>query len=152
MKAAVRVACRCPWKTADVLRSVGLNVQSVVLSDGPSDEFLCSVCCKWWPSKCSLAQHRRKAHGDLGRAESARAVATGSVCTACGKDFYSRIRVCRHLKWGAALCREMLEAGVLPTAPAEEILAADAADRVLRIARHKAGLSSVAGPWVSRAA
>ena len=152
VKAAVRVASKCPWKTADVLRAVGLNVQSVVLSEGPSDEFLCELCCKWWPSKGSLAQHRRRAHGDLGLAESARAVVTGSVCPACGKDFFSRIRVCRHLKWGASLCRDMLDAGALPSAPVEEVLAADATDRALRIARRKAGLSSVAGPRVSRAA
>ncbi len=114
--------------------------------------FLCELCGKWWPLKGSVAQHRRRAHGDLGLAESARAVVTGFVCPACGKDFFSRIRVCRHLKWGASLHRDMLEAGVLPIAPAEEVLAADAADRALRHARRKVGLSSVAGPRVSRAA
>ena len=85
VKVAVRVASKCPWKTADVLRSVGLNVQSVVLSEGPSDEFLCELCCKWWPSKGSLAQHRRRAHGDLGLAESARAVGPVPCVLLAGK-------------------------------------------------------------------
>jgi hypothetical protein len=85
VKAAVRVASVCPWKTADTLRSADLNVQSVVLEEGPTDEFLCDLCSRWWPSRCSLAQHRRKAHGDVGLAESARSVAVGSVCPACGK-------------------------------------------------------------------
>ena len=75
---------------------------------------------------------------------------TDSVCPACGKEYFSRIRVCRHLKWGSSHCRAMLEAGVLPIAPPEAVAAADAADRVLRVARRGAGMSSVAGPRVSR--
>ena len=150
VKAAVRVASSCPWKTADALRAVGLNVQTVALSEDPSDECLCNLCGQWWPSRGSLAQHRRKAHRDVGLAEAARSVVTDSVCPACGKEYFSRIRVCRHLKWGSAACRALLDAGVLPVAPAEAVVVADAADRVLRTTRRRAGLSSVAGPRVTR--
>ena len=44
----------------------------------------------------------------------------------------------------------MLDAGVLEVAPEEEIRAADAADRLLRVSRRRAGLSDVAGLRVPR--
>jgi hypothetical protein len=153
VKACAELASRNPWHAATCLRAAGLCVQSVDLGDvsGPcTDEFLCGSCATWWPSKGSLAQHRRRAHGDDALALAARSVAIGTVCPACGIDFFSRIRVCRHLKWGAAACREALLEGSLPVECPEDVGAADARDRALRTARRHVGLSAVAGPWVRR--
>ncbi len=68
----------------------------------------------------------------------------------CGVILFFNVRVCRHLKWGAAACKEALLSGALPQALPEEILSADLRDRDLRVARRKVGLSAVAGPRVRR--
>ena len=142
-----------PWHAASCLRVAGLQVQSV---EGPepvemsTDEFLCSSCGTWWPSRGSLAQHRRRAHNDVAFAVAARTAATSHVCPSCGIDFFSRVRVCRHLKWGAAACREALLSGALPAESPEEVFLADERDRAMRAARRKCGMSAVAGPRVYR--
>ena len=152
VKACARAAGDNPWQAAACLREAGLNVQSVDVGDGDDDidEFLCSDCGTWWPSKGSLVQHRRRAHGDTGLADLARSVAIDSVCPACGVIVFSRVRVCRHLKWGAAGCKEAMMSGALLQASPEAVILADQQDRALRVARRKVGLSAVAGPRVSR--
>ena len=153
LKACGRRAAEDPWRTAAWLRAAGLalvSVDSLELPPADADELLCELCGRWWASKGALAQHRRRAHDDVELAAAARVVTLGPVCSAYGVNFHTRIRVCRHLKWGASSCQSAFRSGLLPTSPLEAVLAADLADRSLRQARRKAGFSAVAGPRVRR--
>ncbi len=102
------------------------------------------------PLKGGLALHRIRANGDDGPTKLARSVVVGSICPACGVDFHSRIRVCRHLRHGASACVLACANGLLPVFSPGEVLAADERDRLEWAARRKAGVRDFAGPKVIR--
>ncbi len=72
------------------------------------------------------------------------------MCPACGMNFRSRLKVCRHLRHGAAACVLACSSGLLPAFSEEEIRAADERDPLERAARRRAGVRDMAGPRVIR--
>ncbi len=94
--------------------------------------------------------HAIRAHGNDGSWRLARSCAVGSVCPFCNVDVHNRIRLCRHLRHGAAKCVAASSSGLLPAQPPEEVEAANDRDRLERAARRKAGVRDAAGPHVIR--
>ena len=150
----LRTAASDPWAASRALVAAGLaswTVGSEAEVQVDADEFLCAACSAWFPARGQLSLHGIRAHGGDGPTRLVRSVVVGPICPACGVNFHSRLRVCRHLRHGAAACVLACASGQLPVFSEAEILAADERDRLERAVRHsRAGVRDMAGPRVIR--
>ncbi len=66
-------------------------------AEDEADEFICDVCCAWFPSAGNADEHRAKAH-QVESVSALKAFVRGPCCPACQQDFHARVRVLQHLR------------------------------------------------------
>ena len=119
----------------------GLQVDAAGDSD---EERLCVECGRDFVSLRALFSHMRHAHG---RRDPARDKLTGSVCPACGSEFWMRDRLLRHVRTVPS-CRVVVLGlpDLAPHVAAEQ----DAVGREHLRSNRRAGRHMLAGPPVVR--
>ena len=121
--------------------------------DSEDAEWMCGLdeCFQVFQTHRALKLHQLHSHGVRKRAH--RFVA-GSVCPECGRDWHTRARLIWHLErpGGRQACQLALQSGAWPELDQADIEAADAAERMARRERRRAGQSELAGPPTASAA
>ena len=115
--------------------------------DLADDGWMCGDCGQLFATHSRLAAHRGRLHGHR---DPLRLKVACSQCPFCDVDFITRLRLRRHLSWGAAACvRRVPELMELPASMVEE---ADAKERHEANEAKRNGLDKTAGPPIRRAA
>ncbi len=121
-------------------------------SEGDVDEHLRILCGLCVSSAVGTHHHPSGAHG-LGAVTAVKPVCPGSVCPACGTDFWLSFRVVVRMRQhtgvasgsgAGGFCRQAVLSGAFPRMDGDQMAAADEADRVHRKACRAAGISCLA--------
>ena len=89
----------------DILSQAGLRHPGA-LSVQPATCHFCFPCNRAWPTYRAWAMHAFKRHGRISKY---RRLQAGTRCEACGTDFPTHARLCRHLR-SAKYCAETVAA------------------------------------------
>ena len=150
--AAERAAAKKPAAALRLLFATPGFVPSGLDCNGAEqDEFLCGLCAATFSTPGGVATHRLKTHPiSAPEPQLLRDSVIGCFCPVCGQDFRHRLRVLHHLRarpGAAGLCREEVLSGrFLGLHTAEQVAAADEADRLHRRVCRRAGIHILAGP------
>ena len=107
---------------------------------GDGAVFCCRECGCEFLSNAALKSHAMRKHAYI---HPARRFADGSSCSACLKEFTSRVRLLHHLKYKSKRCLCAIMAFKTPI-PHERRVELDSFDEKERQARHKMGKSACA--------
>ena len=77
-----------------LLHEAGLRHPGVLEVETPKPNY-CLICGTWWATFRAWAVHSFKTHGRLSKF---RRLQSGSRCDACGNDYATHSRLCRHLR------------------------------------------------------